>query len=115
MFSALCRRLLALGGFVFRPGFQRRWAKPYPGSSYRDRFSGRMTERPLKCCQRTMCVSSLPKWAIKATSAASTRYIYTTAKRKNWHNATGSTVIAAHEGRSRQQIIIMAHLIPMRP
>lgn len=44
-----------------------------------------------------------------------TRYVYTDSnQRKNWHNATGSTVIAAHEGQSRQQIIIMAHWIPTR-
>jgi alkaline phosphatase isozyme conversion protein len=29
------------------------------------------------------------------------RYIYTAKnKRKNWHNVTGSTVIAAHEGKA---------------
>ena len=45
-----------------------------------------------------------------------TRYIYTDSnQRKNWHNATGSTVIAAHEGQSRQQIIIMAHLDTYAP
>ena len=39
------------------------------------------------------------------------RYIYSnTDKRKNWQNVTGSTVIAAHEGAARQQIIVMAHL-----
>ncbi len=34
-----------------------------------------------------------------------TRYIYTDSnQRKNWHNATGDvTVIAAHEGKVRQQ------------
>lgn len=45
-----------------------------------------------------------------------TRYVYTDSnQRKNWHNATGSTVIAAHEGQSRQQIIIMAHLDTYAP
>ncbi len=45
-----------------------------------------------------------------------TRYIYTDSnQRKNWHNATGSTVIAAHEGKVRQQIIIMAHLDTYAP
>lgn len=39
------------------------------------------------------------------------RYVYTAKNnRKNWHNVTGSTVIAAHEGKAPQQIIIMAHL-----
>jgi alkaline phosphatase isozyme conversion protein len=43
------------------------------------------------------------------------RYIYSnTDKRKNWHNVTGSTVIAAHEGAARQQII-MAHLDTYAP
>ncbi|SUH35306.1 alkaline phosphatase isozyme conversion protein [Salmonella enterica subsp. enterica] len=41
---------------------------------------------------------------------------YTTKdNRKNWHNVTGSTVIAAHEGRVPQQIIIMAHLDTYAP
>lgn len=45
-----------------------------------------------------------------------TRYVYTdSSQRKNWHNVTGSTVIAAHEGQSRQQIIIMAHLDTYAP
>ena len=45
-----------------------------------------------------------------------TRYIFTDSnQRKNWHNATGSTVIAAHEGKVRQQIIIMAHLDTYAP
>ncbi len=40
------------------------------------------------------------------------RYIYTARDNiKSWHNVTtGSTVIAAHEGKAPQQIIIMAHL-----
>ncbi len=44
------------------------------------------------------------------------RYIYTSRnKSKNWHNVTGSTVIAAHEGKAEQQIIIMAHLDTYAP
>lgn len=44
------------------------------------------------------------------------RYIYTARdNRKNWHNVTGSTVIAAHEGKAPQQIIIMAHLDTYAP
>ncbi len=44
------------------------------------------------------------------------RYLYTSAdKQQNWHNVTGSTVIAAHEGRARQQIVIMAHLDTYAP
>lgn len=44
------------------------------------------------------------------------RYIYTTKnQRQNWQNVTGSTVIAAHEGKARQQIIIMAHLDTYAP
>ena len=35
--------------------------------------------------------------------------------RKSWHNVTGSTVIAAHEGKAPQQIIIMAHLDTYAP
>lgn len=44
------------------------------------------------------------------------RYVYTSRnKTKNWHNVTGSTVIAAHEGRAAEQIIIMAHLDTYAP
>ncbi|WES67338.1 aminopeptidase [Superficieibacter sp. HKU1] len=44
------------------------------------------------------------------------RYLYTSAdKQQNWHNVTGSTVIAAHEGRAKQQIVIMAHLDTYAP
>ena len=44
------------------------------------------------------------------------RYIYTARdNRKSWHNVTGSTVIAAHEGKTPQQIIIMAHLDTYAP
>lgn len=44
------------------------------------------------------------------------RYIYTARdNRKSWHNVTGSTVIAAHEGKAPQQIIIMAHLDTYAP
>ena len=44
------------------------------------------------------------------------RYVYTAKdNRKNWHNVVGSTVIAAHEGKSSQQIIIMAHLDTYAP
>lgn len=44
------------------------------------------------------------------------RYIYTSRDNtQNWHNVIGSTVIAAHEGRKPQQIIIMAHLDTYAP
>jgi alkaline phosphatase isozyme conversion protein len=43
------------------------------------------------------------------------RYIYTSRnKTKNWHNVTGSTVIAARR-RAAEQIIIMAHLDTYAP
>lgn len=44
------------------------------------------------------------------------RFIYTTRNQtQNWHNITGSTVIAAHEGKASQQIIILAHLDTYAP
>jgi len=44
------------------------------------------------------------------------RFIYTSRNEtKNWHNVTGSTVIAAHEGNASQQIIILAHLDTYAP
>ncbi len=45
-----------------------------------------------------------------------TRYRYTTHdNQQSWQNITGSTVIAAHEGKLPQQIIIMAHLDTYAP
>ncbi|MBM6606956.1 aminopeptidase [Enterobacteriaceae bacterium RIT814] len=44
------------------------------------------------------------------------RYIYTSRNRtQNWHNVIGSTVIAAHEGETAQQIVILAHLDTFAP
>ena len=44
------------------------------------------------------------------------RYTWTAQNnQQNWQNVSGSTVIAAHEGKQPQQIIVMAHLDTCAP
>ncbi|VTP76746.1 alkaline phosphatase isozyme conversion aminopeptidase [Leclercia adecarboxylata] len=64
-----------------------------------------------------MCASSSLKWGYQSDIRTfQSRYIYTSRNQsKNWHNVTGSTVIAAHEGKAEQQIIILAHLDTYAP
>jgi alkaline phosphatase isozyme conversion protein len=123
MFSALCRRLLplALGtGFVFAaaPAFS---ALGDTASSQARHiatvFPGRMTGTPPEMLSADYLRQQFAQMGYQSdVRSFNTRYIYTDSnQRKNWHNATGSTVIAAHEGQSRQQIIIMAHLDTYAP
>lgn len=123
MFSALCRRLLplALGtGFVFAaaPAFS---ALGDTASSQARHiatvFPGRMTGTPAEMLSAEYLRQQFAQMGYQSdVRSFNTRYIYTdNNQRKNWHNATGSTVIAAHEGQSRQQIIIMAHLDTYAP
>lgn len=64
-----------------------------------------------------LSVSNLPDMGYKGDIRAfHSLHIYTTRnKTQNWHNVTGSTVIAAHEGKAAEQIIIMAHLDTYTP
>lgn len=123
MFSALCRRLLplALGtGFVFAaaPAFS---ALGDTASSQARHiatvFPGRMTGTPPEMLSADYLRQQFALMGYQSdVRSFNTRYIYTDSnQRKNWHNATGSTVIAAHEGKVRQQIIIMAHLDTYAP
>ncbi len=123
MFSALCRRLLplALGtGFVFAaaPAFS---ALGDTASSQARHiatvFPGRMTGTPPEMLSADYLRQQFAQMGYQSdVRSFNTRYIYTDSnQRKNWHNATGSTVIAAHEGKVRQQIIIMAHLDTYAP
>lgn len=123
MFSALCRRLLplALGtGFVFAaaPAFS---ALGDTASSQARHiatvFPGRMTGTPPEMLSADYLRQQFALMGYQSdVRSFNTRYIFTDSnQRKNWHNATGSTVIAAHEGKVRQQIIIMAHLDTYAP
>ncbi|EPO5434897.1 aminopeptidase [Klebsiella pneumoniae] len=123
MFSALCRRLLplALGtGFVFAaaPAFS---ALGDTASNQARHiatvFPGRMTGTPPEMLSADYLRQQFALMGYQSdVRSFNTRYIYTDSnQRKNWHNATGSTVIAAHEGKVRQQIIIMAHLDTYAP
>ena len=123
MFSALCRRLLplALGaGFVFSaaPAF----SAPGETANAQARhiatfYPGRMTGTPAEMLSADYLRQQFAQMGYQSdVRSFNTRYVYTDSnQRKNWHNATGSTVIAAHEGQSRQQIIIMAHLDTYAP
>ena len=123
MFSALCRRLLplALGaGFVFSaaPAF----SAPGETANAQARhiatfFPGRMTGTPAEMLSADYLRQQFAQMGYQSdVRSFNTRYVYTdSSQRKNWHNVTGSTVIAAHEGQSRQQIIIMAHLDTYAP
>ena len=123
MFSAWCRRLfpLALGaGFVFSaaPAFSALGETANTQARHiATVFPGRMTGTPAEMLSADYLRQQFAQMGYQSdVRSFNTRYIYTdNNQRKNWHNATGSTVIAAHEGQSRQQIIIMAHLDTYAP
>ncbi|VTM22127.1 Arginyl aminopeptidase [Raoultella terrigena] len=122
MFSALCRRLLplALGaGFVFSaPAFSAMGETANTQARHiATVFPGRMTGSPAEMLSADYLRQQFALMGYQSDIRSfHTRYIYTTKnQRQNWQNVTGSTVIAAHEGKARQQIIIMAHLDTYAP
>ena len=122
MFSALCRRLLplALGaGFVFSaPAFSTMGETANTQARHiATFFPGRMTGSPAEMLSADYLRQQFAQMGYQSDIRSfHTRYIYTTKnQRQNWQNVTGSTVIAAHEGKARQQIIIMAHLDTYAP
>lgn len=122
MFSALCRRLLplALGaGFVFSaPAFSAMGETANTQARHiATVFPGRMTGSPAEMLSADYLRQQFAEMGYQSDIRSfHTRYIYTTKnQRQNWQNVTGSTVIAAHEGKARQQIIIMAHLDTYAP
>lgn len=123
MFSALCRRLLplALGaGFAFSaaPAFSATGETANAQARHiATFFPGRMTGTPAEMLSADYLRQQFAQMGYQSdVRSFNTRYVYTdSSQRKNWHNVTGSTVIAAHEGQSRQQIIIMAHLDTYAP
>lgn len=80
-------------------------------------FPGRMTGTPTEMLAADYIHQQFLKWGYQSdTRQFHSRYVYTSREgEKHWQNITGSMVIAAHEGRSKQQIIIMAHLDTYAP
>ncbi|MTH45358.1 aminopeptidase [Intestinirhabdus alba] len=123
MFSAACRfaAALALGtGFIFSA--QAAASQPGEMASAQARhiaivFPGRMTGSPAEMLAADYLRQQFRQMGYHSDIRTFTgRYIYSTAgNRQNWHNVTGSTAIAAHEGKRPQQIIIMAHLDTYAP
>lgn len=123
MFSALCRRLitLALGACFTTSSFaasvptgaianqQARYIATY--------FPGRMTGSPAEMLTADYVRQQFAQMGYESDIRTfNGRYVYTSKdKRQNWHKITGSTVIAAHEGEVRQQILVMAHLDTYAP
>lgn len=123
MSSALRRRIiaLALGVCSTLPALA---ASTSPGTTANTQaryiatyFPGRITGTPAEMLSADYLRQQFAKMGYKSDIRTfHSRYIYTTKdNRKNWHNVIGSTVIAAHEGRSQQQIIVMAHLDTYAP
>lgn len=88
-----------------------------PGTTYCYFLSGRMTGTPAEMLSADYIRQQFQQMGYRSDIRTfNSRYIYTARdNRKNWHNVTGSTVIAAHEGKAPQQIIIMAHLDTYAP
>jgi alkaline phosphatase isozyme conversion protein len=123
MFSALCRRLLplALGACFTASSFaapvatgaianqQARYIATY--------FPGRMTGSPAEMLSADYVRQQFAQMGYESDIRTfNSRFIYTSKdKHQNWHKITGSTVIAAHEGKTNQQIIVMAHLDTYAP
>ena len=80
-------------------------------------FPGRMTGTPAEMLSADYIRQQFADMGYQSDIRSfHSRYIYTSRnKTKNWHNVTGSTVIAAHEGKAAEQIIIMAHLDTFAP
>ena len=123
MFSATRRlsALLALGVCFIVPA-QASSPKPGEFATTQTRhiatvFPGRMTGSPAEMLSADYLRQQFEQMGYRSDIRTfNSRYIYTAKNnRKNWHNVTGSTVIAAHEGKAPQQIIIMAHLDTYAP
>ncbi|EMH4163644.1 aminopeptidase [Pluralibacter gergoviae] len=123
MFAPLCRRLLALalGACLSAPAFsapasfghtasqQARYIATY--------FPGRMTGSPAEMLSADYIRQQLAKMGYHSDIRAfNSRYLYVTQdKHQIWRKVTGSTVIAAREGKQPQEIVVMAHLDTFAP
>ncbi|MCU7326868.1 aminopeptidase [Escherichia albertii] len=123
MFSALRHRIAVLAlGVCFIFPIQASSSKPGDYANIQARhiatfFPGRMTGTPAEMLSADYICQQFQQMGYRSDIRTfNSRYIYTSRdNRKNWHNVTGSTVIAAHEGKAPQQIIIMAHLDTYAP
>lgn len=123
MFSAVrrCTLSLALSVCFTLPAF----SQPlHPGDIASEQtrhiatlFPGRMTGSPAEMLAADYLRQQFVRLGYQSDIRAfHSRYIYTAGNhRTNWQNVTGSTVIAAHEGASPQQIIVMAHFDTYAP
>ena len=113
MFSALRHRTaaLALGVCFILPVHA---SSPKPGDFANTQarhiatfFPGRMTGTPAEMLSADYIRQQFQQMGYRSDIRTfNSRYIYTARdNRKSWHNVTGSTVIAAHEGKTPQQII----------
>lgn len=80
-------------------------------------FPGRMTGTPSEMLAADYIHQQFLKWGYQSdTRQFDSSYVYTSRQGdKSRQNVTGTMVIAAHEGRSEQHIIIMAHLDTWAP
>ena len=123
MFSALRHRTAALAlGVCFILPVHASSSKPGDFANTQARhiatfFPGRMTGTPAEMLSADYIRQQFQQMGYRSDIRTfNSRYIYTARdNRKSWHNVTGSTVIAAHEGKAPQQIIIMAHLDTYAP
>ncbi|WLI76205.1 aminopeptidase [Kosakonia sp. H02] len=123
MFSALRLRTAALAlGVCFILPADARPSQPGDFASEQARhiatlFPGRMTGTPAEMLSADYVQQQFEQMGYQSDIRKfKTRYRYSTKdNQQNWQNVTGSTVIAAHEGKLAQQIIIMAHLDTYAP
>lgn len=123
MFSALRHRTAALAfGVCFTLPVQAALLPPGDMASHQARyiatyFPGRMTGTPAEMLSADYVRQQFAQMGYQSDIRKFTsRFIYTSkTNQRNWHNITGSTVIAAHEGKQPEQIIIMAHLDTYAP
>jgi alkaline phosphatase isozyme conversion protein len=110
---------LALGaGFVFSaPAFSALGETANTQARHIATVPGRMTGSPAEMLSADYLRQQFAQMGYQSdVRSFNTRYIYTdTDKRKNWQNVTGSTVIAAHEGRLASRSLSWRTSIPMRP
>ncbi len=123
MFRALRHRTaaLAFGVCCILPA-QAKLLPPGDMASHQARyiatyFPGRMTGSPAEMLSADYVRQQFAQMGYQSDIRKFTsRFLYTSkSNQRNWHNVTGSTVIAAHEGKQPEQIIIMAHLDTYAP
>jgi len=123
MFSALRLRTAALAlGVCFILPVAARSSQPGDMANEQARhiaslFPGRMTGTPAEMLSADYLQQQFSQMGYQSDIRKfKTRYRYSTKdNQQSWQNVTGSSVIAAHEGRVPQQIIVMAHLDTYAP